>query len=78
MKDERKQLKLKLEVQKLCREAKDKSYNDKCEEIEMLDKAHTQLLHKTIKKLHPKGNKIAQILKSKQGMILWEKEEVQL
>ena len=74
MKDEGKYRKLKHEVQKLCREAKDKYYNDKCEEIEMLDKAHSQLLHKKIKELHLKGNKITQTLKSKQGMILWEKE----
>jgi hypothetical protein len=42
----------------------------------MLDKIHRQLLYEKIKKLHPKGNKIAQTLKSKQGRILWEKEEV--
>ena len=76
MKDEGKYRKVKPEVQKLCREAKDKYYNDKCEEIDILNKAHSQLLHKKIKKLHAKGNKIAQTLKSKQGMILWEKEEV--
>ena len=48
MKDEGKYRKLKHEVQKLCREAKDKYYNDKCDEIKMLDKAHSQLLHKKI------------------------------
>jgi hypothetical protein len=76
MKDEGKYRKLQHEVQKLCREAKDKYYNDRCEEIVRLDRAHSQLLYKKVKELQPKGNKIAQTLKSKQGKILWEKDEV--
>ena len=47
--------KLKHEIQKLCREAKDKYYEDMCKEIEMLDKVHSQLLYKKIKQLKPKG-----------------------
>ena len=35
---------LKNEIRKLCREAKDKFYEDKCKEIEILDKAHSQLI----------------------------------
>jgi exonuclease III len=76
MKDKGKYRKLKHEIQKLCREAKDKYYNDKCEEIATLDKIHSQLLYKKVKELQPKGNKIAQTLKNKQGKILWEKDEV--
>ena len=34
---------LKNEIRKLCREAKDKYYEDKFREIEMLDKVHSQL-----------------------------------
>ena len=37
MKDEGQYKRLKHEIQKLCREAKDKYYEDKCKEIEELD-----------------------------------------
>ena len=40
---EKKYKELKHDIQKLCREAKDKYFNDKCEEIELLDKTHSQL-----------------------------------
>ena len=76
MNEEEKYKKLKHEIQKLCREAKDKYYDDKCKEIEILDKAHSQLLYKRIKELQPKGNRIIQTIKNKQGKILLEKEEV--
>ena len=59
---------------KSCREAKDKYYEDKCKEIEMLDKVHSQLLSQKIKELRPKG--MLQMLKSKQGKSLMEKDEV--
>ena len=65
--------KLKHEIQKLCREAKDKYYEDKCKEIEMLDKVHSQLLYKKIKELKPKGNRMIQTIKKKQGKGLLEK-----
>src|SRR5437867_1875970 len=46
MKEEAQYKKLQHEmIRKLCREAKDKYYEDKCKEIEMLDKAHNQLLY---------------------------------
>src|SRR3989441_13271305 len=40
MRDEEQYKKLKQDIRKLCRQAKDKYYEDKCKEIEMLDK-HT-------------------------------------
>jgi len=42
---------LKQLIQKLCREAKNKYFDDKCKEIELLDKAHSQLVYKKIKDL---------------------------
>ena len=45
---------IKHSMQKLCREAKDKYFNDKCKEIEMLDKCHNQLLYKKVKALQPR------------------------
>ena len=44
MRDEEQYKKLKQEIRKLCRQAKDNYYEDKWKEIEMLDKAHSQLL----------------------------------
>src|SRR5207247_10571527 len=51
-------------------------YEDKCKEIEMLDKAHRQLMYQKIKELRPKGNRGLQTIKSNQGNVLKEKEEV--
>ena len=76
MNEEEKYTKLKHEIQKLCQEAKDKYYDEKCKEIEMLEKAHSQLLYKRINELQPKGNRITQTIKNKQGKILLKKEEV--
>src|SRR5688572_18157669 len=47
-KDDVRYKRLKQEIQKLCREAKDKYryYDDKCREIEMLDTTHNPLLYK--------------------------------
>ena len=60
----------------MCRQAKDKYYEDKCKEIEILDKAHSKLLYKKIKDLRPKGNRAVQTVKNKQGKILVEKDEI--
>src|SRR3989441_4222356 len=77
MRDEEQHKKLKQEIRKLCRQVKDKYYEDKCKEIEILDKAHSQLLmYQKIKELRPKGNRGLQTIKSKQGNVLVEKEEV--
>ena len=67
MKDDGLYMKLKHEIQKLCREAKDKYYEDKCKEIEMLDKVHSHLLYQKIKELRPRGSKMHNYIKSKQG-----------
>src|SRR5688572_18006762 len=68
--------KLKHEIQKLCREEKDKYYEDKCREIEMLDKTHNQLLYKKIQEMRPRQNRMVQMIKSKQGNCIMDKEEV--
>ena len=67
---------LKHEIQKLCREAKDKYYEEKCREIEVLDKVHSHLLYQKIKELRPRGSKMLNSIKSKQGKILIDEEEV--
>src|SRR5688572_27261465 len=67
---------LKHEIQKLCREAKDKYYDDKCREIEMLDKTHNQLLYKNIQEMRPRRNRMVQMIKFKQGKCIMDKQEV--
>src|SRR3989442_16040530 len=76
MKDEEQYKKLKHDIRKLCREAKDKYYEDKCKDIEMLDKAHSQLMYQKIKELRPKGNRGMQTIRGKQGNASVEKDEV--
>src|SRR6267154_2342 len=76
MKEEAKYRKLKHEIQKLCCEAKDKYYEDKCKKIEMLDKVHSQLLYRKIKELRLKESRVLQTIKSKQRKSLLEKDEV--
>ena len=76
MKAEEQYKRLKNEIRKLYREAKDKYYEDKCKEIEMLDKAHSQLMYQKIKELRPKRNRGLQTIKFKQGNVLMEKDEV--
>src|SRR5437867_13249544 len=76
MKAEEQYKRLKNEIRKLCREAKEKYYEDKCKEIEMLDKARSQLMYQKIKELRPKGNRWLQTIRDKQGNVLMEKDEV--
>src|SRR6267154_1820097 len=76
MKEEEKYKKLKHEIQKLCHEAKDKYYEDKCKKSGMLDKVHSQLQYQKIKDLRLKGSRMLQTIKSKQGKSLLEKDEV--
>src|SRR3989442_14689794 len=76
MKDEEQYRRLRNGIRRLYREAKDKYYEDKCKEIEMLDKAHSQLMYQEIKELRPKGNRWLQTIKSKQGSVLMENDEV--
>src|SRR2546425_2710453 len=76
MKAEEQYKRLKNEIRKICREAKDKYYEDKCKEIEMLDKAHSQLMYQKIKELRPKGNRGLQTIRGKQGNVLMKKDEV--
>src|SRR3989441_20597 len=76
MKAEEEYKRLRNEIRMLCREAKDKYYEDKCKEIEMLDKAHSQLMYQKIKELRPKGNRGLQTIRGKQGNALVEKDEV--
>ena len=66
---------LKQLIQRLCREAKNKYFDDKCKEIELLDKVHSQLVYKKMKDLQPRSNRVQQIIKDKYGKSVTTKEE---
>ena len=68
--------KLKHEIQKLYREAKNKYYEDKCKGIDILDKLHSHLLFQKIKELRPRRNKMLNSIKNKQEKVSIEKDEV--
>ena len=72
-KEEEQYKKLKQEIQKLCRKAKDKYYEEKCKEIEMLDKAHSQLLYQKIKELRRKEVECFRLLRINRGKPFWKK-----
>jgi len=74
-KGQKKYKELKQLIQRLCREAKNKDFDDKCKEIELLDKAHSQLVYKKIKDLQPRSNRVQQIIKDKYGKSVTTKEE---
>src|SRR5688572_12579773 len=75
-KDDERYKRLKHEIQKLCREAKDKYYEDKCREIEILDRTHNQLLYKKIQEMRLRQNRMMQMIKPKQGKYVMDNEEV--
>ena len=60
----------------MCRVAKEEYYNVKCRELEELDRVHSNLLYDKIKEFQPKAHKVMQQIKSQQGVLLHEKEEV--
>ena len=67
---------LKHTIQKQCRLAKDNYYNEKCIELEELDRIHSQLVYKKIKEFQPRKNRILQHIKDKQGKSLQERGEI--
>jgi len=67
---------LKQEVQKLCRQAQNEYYNNKCEEIEKLEATHNPLMYKKIKEMLPKRHTTTQQIKDKDGNFLYEPTEI--
>jgi len=66
---------LKHSIQRLCREAKDKYFDEKCKEIEVLDKAHSNLMYQKIKDFQPRKNRVQQMIQDKNGLSIREKED---
>ena len=66
---------LRREIQKSCRKAKNEHFERKCMEIEELDKTHSNLLFQKVKDLQMKRNRCVQQIRDKQGRLLCTKEE---
>mgnify|MGYP003575453743 CR=1 FL=1 len=66
---------IKHKIQSLCRKAKDDFFNNKCKELEELDRVHSNRLHAKVKEFKPVKNKVAQVIKDKNGKILLTKDE---
>ena len=54
------------DIRRMCRDAKDRYYEEKCKEIKMLDIVHSQLLYQKIKEIRPRGSRAIQTTKGKQ------------
>ena len=73
---QRKYKDLKHEVQRLCRQARNAYFNEKCGEIEHLEATHNPLMYKKIKEMTPKRKVIGQSIKDKDGNLLSDPKEI--
>ena len=67
---------LKSKVQMLCRKAKDRYFEDKCLELEMLDKTHSQKLYDKVKELQFGKHRVTHQIKDKNDKLLQSKTEI--
>ena len=69
--------KVKKKVQKLCRDAKNYFYQEKCKEIEELDRKHnTTLMYSKIKQLTEKKKRTKQGICDKDGNLLMDQKDI--
>ena len=67
---------LKSKIQRLCRKAKNDYFNEKCAEIEKLEKTHNPRFYTKIKEMTPKRHMNSQTIKDKDGKLLYEPEVI--
>ena len=73
---QRKYKDLKHEVQRLCRQACNAYYKEKCDEIEHLEATHNPMMYKKIKEMTLKRKINGQSIKDKDGNLLSEPQEI--
>ena len=61
---------------KKCRKAKEQFYEEKCREIELLDKANNPTMYKKIKELNQKPKTTTTSIKDKNGKLLTENDKI--
>ena len=62
---------LKQQIQQQCRIAKDNYYNEKCSELEELDRIHSQLVYKKIEEINRKKIEFYGLLKTNRENVYW-------
>ena len=67
---------LKSKFQMLSRKTKDRYFEDKCLELEMLDKTHSQKLYDKVKELQPRKHRVMHQIKGKNDRLLLSKTEI--
>src|SRR5438552_18975493 len=60
----------------LRRKAKDRYFEDKCLELEMLDKTYSQKLYDKVKELQPRKHRVMHQIKDKNDRLLLSKTEI--
>ena len=63
-------------INKKCRKAKEQFYEEKCREIELLDKANNPTMYKKIKELNQKPKTTTTSIKDKSSKLLTENDKI--
>ena len=63
-------------IKKMCRKAKNEYYNEICNEIESLDKAHNPKMFQKVKQLRPRKLQSAEGVKNKDGKVLFDETDI--
>ena len=64
------------EVKRMCREAKDKYYEEICQKIQELDERHNPLMYQIIKEINPKRKSAINAIQNQNGRIVTAKEDI--
>ena len=60
----------------MCKEAKERFYNEKCKKIQELDERHNPRMYKIVKEMQPGSRKEMNAIRAENGRLLTRKEDV--
>ena len=63
-------------IKRMCKEAKERFFDEKCKKIQELDERHNPLMYKIIKDMQPSNKKEINAIRDEHGRMLTRKEEV--
>ena len=64
------------DIKGMCKEAKERFYNEKCKKIQELDERHNPLMYKIVKEMQPGSRKEMNAIRAENGRLLTRKEDV--
>lgn len=67
---------LTIEIRNQCRKAKETYYEEKCKELEELDKVHSPKLFQKLKEMKGKPHKLTLGIKNSNGKLLYEQQDI--